>query len=384
MAQTVLRVHSRVAELFGEPMNQVQQQLRLTIEALRERQEHEMINNPEFGLLHNADYSQQIQTFEPVEDPYASCTPGRHSWRMETTQPAAVHIERVDDMAQLRANVFPFLCVEEARHNLLLGIIGNVVSGTRAYSDQHPQAWVATQSDAVAAVAVRTPPFRLVLSDIASPGVAHALAAAIAQDESDIPGVVGNRPTVSDFVVAWRDVTGQDIDRTMEQGVYALSAVTHPLGVKGSGRPATQADRDVLVEWLLAFGRELNDRFMQQLNDRFMQQRSLRELDERLTDSDAGYQLWVVDGQPVSVVGFGSFTPNGARIGPVYTPPELRGHGYATALVADISEELLRRGRRHCFLYTDLANPTSNSIYGKVGYDWVCASEQWDSVSVVG
>ncbi|MDT0546374.1 MULTISPECIES: family 2B encapsulin nanocompartment shell protein [Streptomyces] len=62
VAQTVLRVHTRVADLYNKPMNQTEQQLRLTIEALRERQEHEMINNREFGLLHNADYSQRIQT----------------------------------------------------------------------------------------------------------------------------------------------------------------------------------------------------------------------------------------------------------------------------------------------------------------------------------
>jgi CRP-like cAMP-binding protein len=62
VAQTVLRVHSRVADLYNDPMDQVEQQLRLTIEALRERQEHEMINNPEFGLLHNADFKERIRT----------------------------------------------------------------------------------------------------------------------------------------------------------------------------------------------------------------------------------------------------------------------------------------------------------------------------------
>jgi encapsulin shell SprI-like protein/cyclic nucleotide-binding protein len=62
VAQTVLRVHTRVADLYNEPMNQIEQQLRLTIEALRERQEHEMINNPRFGLLHNADFKQCIST----------------------------------------------------------------------------------------------------------------------------------------------------------------------------------------------------------------------------------------------------------------------------------------------------------------------------------
>ncbi|QES46914.1 Crp/Fnr family transcriptional regulator [Streptomyces venezuelae] len=62
VAQTVLRVHTRVADLYNEPMNQTEEQLRLTIEALRERQEHELINNPEFGLLHNAAFKQRIQT----------------------------------------------------------------------------------------------------------------------------------------------------------------------------------------------------------------------------------------------------------------------------------------------------------------------------------
>lgn len=70
VAQTVLRVHTRVADLFNEPMNQVEQQLKLTIQALRERQEHEMVNNPEFGLLHNADLKERIhsRTGPPTPD----------------------------------------------------------------------------------------------------------------------------------------------------------------------------------------------------------------------------------------------------------------------------------------------------------------------------
>ena len=72
VAQTVLRVHSRVADLYNQPMSQVEQQLRLTIEALRERQEHEMINNREFGLLHNADLKQRIhaRTGPPTPDDF--------------------------------------------------------------------------------------------------------------------------------------------------------------------------------------------------------------------------------------------------------------------------------------------------------------------------
>ncbi|GAA0394492.1 family 2B encapsulin nanocompartment shell protein [Streptomyces luteireticuli] len=69
VAQTVLRVHSRVADLYNDPMNQVEQQLRLTIEALRERQENELVNNREFGLLHNADHGQRISTHSGAPTP---------------------------------------------------------------------------------------------------------------------------------------------------------------------------------------------------------------------------------------------------------------------------------------------------------------------------
>jgi CRP-like cAMP-binding protein len=69
VAQTVLRIHTRVADLYNQPMNQTEQQLRLTIEALKERQEHELINNPEFGLLSNCEYDQRLQPHDGVPSP---------------------------------------------------------------------------------------------------------------------------------------------------------------------------------------------------------------------------------------------------------------------------------------------------------------------------
>lgn len=69
IAQTVLRIHSRVADLYNQPMNQTEQQLRLTVEALKERQEHELVNNREFGLLHNCEYDQRLQPHDGVPSP---------------------------------------------------------------------------------------------------------------------------------------------------------------------------------------------------------------------------------------------------------------------------------------------------------------------------
>ncbi|MBT2422453.1 cyclic nucleotide-binding domain-containing protein [Streptomyces sp. ISL-22] len=92
VAQTVLRVHSRVADLYNEPMNQTQQQLRLTIEALRERQEHELVNNKEFGMLHNADFDQRISTFSgpPTPDDMDELLAMRRKTRCFLAHPKAI------------------------------------------------------------------------------------------------------------------------------------------------------------------------------------------------------------------------------------------------------------------------------------------------------
>ncbi|MFF7990237.1 family 2B encapsulin nanocompartment shell protein [Kitasatospora xanthocidica] len=92
VAQTILKVHSRVADLYNQPMNQTEHQLRLTIEALRERQEHELVNNPEFGLLENAAYDQRIQTHSgpPTPDDMDELLSRRRGTKMFLAHPRAI------------------------------------------------------------------------------------------------------------------------------------------------------------------------------------------------------------------------------------------------------------------------------------------------------
>ena len=100
-------------------------------------------------------------------------------------------------------------------------------------------------------------------------------------------------------------------------------------------------------------------------------------VERRRSDPDGGWRLWEDDGRVVSLAGFGSRTPNGIRVGPVYTPPEFRGKGYASALVGRMTAELLDGRHRFCFLFTDLANPTSNGIYRRIGYQAVTDVDQY-------
>jgi hypothetical protein len=92
VAQTILRVRTRVADLYNDPMDQTEQQLRLTIEALRERQEHELVNNREFGLLHNADYQQRIytRTGPPTPDDFDELLTRRRKPRLLLAHPRAI------------------------------------------------------------------------------------------------------------------------------------------------------------------------------------------------------------------------------------------------------------------------------------------------------
>jgi predicted GNAT family acetyltransferase len=76
----------------------------------------------------------------------------------------------------------------------------------------------------------------------------------------------------------------------------------------------------------------------------------------------------------MSLAGFGSPTATGIRVGPVYTPPDRRRKGFASALVADLSRRMLEKGYEFCFLYTDLSNPYSNKVYLTIGYEFVCES----------
>jgi len=87
--------------------------------------------------------------------------------------------------------------------------------------------------------------------------------------------------------------------------------------------------------------------------------------------------LWEDAGEVVALAGAGGPTPRGVRIGPVYTPPDRRGRGYASNLVAEVSQRQLAAGRSFCFLFTDLANPTSNHIYQSIGYMPVIDVDQY-------
>jgi uncharacterized protein len=248
----------------------------------------------------------------------------------------------------------------EARNNLVFGVAGTLIARPGAFETFH--LWTVEHGNSVRAAAVLTPPYRPALADATAPDAVTALAAAMHDDLGRIDGVLGNLPTADWFVAAWTD--HQRTTRgAMREGVFRLDEVADLTVPPGKARAAVAGDEELLVRWFMDFAAEALP------HEPPDEDRARRLVEMRLDDNPtSGVWVWEVGGDVVSLSGYGGPTPHGARIGPVYTPPELRGHGYATGLVAAQSQWLLDQGRRFCFLFTDLANPTSNAIYERIGY----------------
>ena len=277
-------------------------------------------------------------------------------------------LRRWQDVAAFRERAEPFLVEREAENNLLLGICSGLIQQPSLYGQDPPYLATVERAGAVVLAAMMTPPWNVVLSATAVPEALDLVAGDLFGQGPTPPGVVGPVPVSRTFAERWRTVSGQAYELIRALRIYQLETVSPPSGVPGELRRATEGDRDRLVAWLRDFSVEAFDE-----DDR---DRVERAAAARLGSRTGGFYFWH-DEQPVSLVGYGGPTPNGIRIGPVYTPPPFRSRGYASAAVAAASRRLLDEGRRFCFLFTDLNNPTSNRIYQAVGYRPVCDVDEY-------
>jgi GNAT superfamily N-acetyltransferase len=206
-----------------------------------------------------------------------------------------------------------------------------------------------------------TPPYDL-LPSLLPPAASSGLVEALAERAVRLPGVVGPVEVAEELATCWARRVGLSVRRAMNERLYRLVEVTEPPLPPGRARLATVADEPLLVEWNRAFCQEAGVTAPPDI-PRWVHQRV----------ADARMAVWE-DGAPVCLVGNQPVIGGVARVGPVYSPPQARRHGYASVLVAGVSRRLLADGADACVLFTDLGNPTSNSIYQQVGYrpvrDW--------------
>jgi RimJ/RimL family protein N-acetyltransferase len=246
----------------------------------------------------------------------------------------------------------PALEQDEIRHNVILGVLGRLevvdVPGLGLWTLGPP-----------GACAIQWPGFSIVLGEVTQ-GQCRALAEETCA--RDHPGVAGPDRAAVWFVERAIEL-GHTFLEPMPQQILALHAKPKYPGVPGHARPVTAADADLFLDWMCAFSREAIPHDPPPTRERLQ-----RPIDE------GRFQFWIVDGAPVSMAGIMRRTRHAAAIAGVYTPPALRGRGYAGSVTAAVVEAVFAEGRSAACLYVDLRNPFSSRCYAKIGFTPVCES----------
>ncbi len=211
----------------------------------------------------------------------------------------------------------------------------------------------------VVGAALRTPGRPVLVSAVPA---RHAAAAeeALAIADPELTGATGPIAELEAFAAARAARTGDRTETTMRTRLFELDTLTPPTGVPGAARRGDENDADLLAAWRLAFVEEDHGGWHDPLSP----------LETVLSGLRLGYAeiLWEVDGKPVSQATARPVVAGMSRIGPVYTPPEHRNHGYAAAATAAASQWALDAGDDRVLLFTDLANPVTNRLYPRLGY----------------
>ncbi len=263
-------------------------------------------------------------------------------------------VVRPRDGKEFLARALPLLMQREAENGLMIAVAEEAVSAPRTAVGAY---WaVALDGREPVASALRTMD-KLLLSHVTHP----TGAAALARDAVDMKplSVLGPADAVRAFTHELSSLTGLVWGEGRRQRIYELRRVVLTPRVEGRGRIADAGDRELVFAWVIAFTVEA----LGEVPD----ESAVAARWEPRIGRGAVY-LWERDADIVAMAAAVGPTPHGMRVGAVYTPPEHRGRGYASALVAALSQDLLDRGREFTMLYTDLANPTSNAIYQRIGY----------------
>lgn len=264
-----------------------------------------------------------------------------------------MHFQRFQSVRSFADFAIPTLEMNEAENNLPIGILNRALD-----QEEEPIDWlmacVFDGENVPALIAMMTPPHNLILSasSVCPDPAVECLIAALKAEDVSIPGTIAESGLARAFAKRW----GKPYRVQMHERIYRLERVNN-VPMVGTLRPVRMSDMPFLPYWLKAAHEEMLCEPSELSGDRAQE-----------AIESGKYCVLEVNGIPVSLAGTARRTAHGCSIGPVYTPPYNRNHGYATSCVAALSRQQLQNGARFCALFTDLANPVSNSIYQKIGY----------------
>jgi predicted GNAT family acetyltransferase len=261
----------------------------------------------------------------------------------------AIRVIMTDDPAFVLNEARSFLVAEPVLHNLILTLLH-----ARVAHREPGRYWMASEGPDVVGLLFQSPLNVAANLAVMDTTAIAAIVDAIVDAGIRLPGVNGEAATASRFAGQWAERSKSAALPIRGERLYELAEIRERPHVDGQLRHAVSDDRDLIVDWLRAF-----------------------EVDAGVTISEPevlverwipAQQVWLwEDHKPVSMTVSRECVEGVVRLAFVYTPPARRSRGYAEACVSELSKQLRGKGQR-CILYTDLANPTSNSIYRRIGY----------------
>jgi len=252
------------------------------------------------------------------------------------------------DAEEYAAAAEPWLLRDPVRNTVPLTVLRGLRSGQ--FAEDPLMGWLA-DDDSVAGAVSHTPPYPLLLGCV-PPESLPSLAAGLIELDRAIPGVSGPLALVEAFAREWwRPEVGRRSER-----LYRLGSLA-PCTVPGKPRTAVASDLPEATRWFVAFQNEA---------EVDVEADPTPVVSARINREEL---IWWEDGdRPVALAAVSSPIAGMARVGPVYTPPELRRRGYGSAVTHAVTHKALDDGAAEVLLFTDLDNPTSNSIYQSLGY----------------
>jgi len=252
--------------------------------------------------------------------------------------------------------------------------LGNIIIGKKGEDKlgwRDPANWfmaTVSENNNIQLVAMMTPPLNIVLyarDNKIDEAVISCLLTSIT--DMPVPGVVARDHLALYFVQEYTKLKGLSYETEMEMRLYELTEVNPNIPHIGTMRLLEKSDMYFLPYWMEA---------VYSADEYGKTTMNIPQEKEIYLSRIAQQKMYVLehDGKPVSMAGMMRELQTMCGVGLVYTPPYFRGKGYATSCVAKLSQIILDRGFTKCVLFTDLANPTSNSIYQKIGYRPVCDS----------
>jgi predicted GNAT family acetyltransferase len=245
-----------------------------------------------------------------------------------------------------------FLAAEPERNTLPITVLDAVLAGR--FRDGPPSFGWHHDASSIDGAFLVTPPFDLIV--VSEPVAASGLGDQLRTDRFAVPGVNAEPEVAAAFSSTY--LAGENAEVETQMVLYRLEKLVEPpIKASGSSRAAAVADFDLCLDWFNEMRAEVGTGPTGDQSD----------LVRRRID-DALIQLWVSGDEVVSLAGRAPDAAGVARIGPVYTPPQWRRNGFASAVTHACARDAIDAGAKGVVLFTDLANPTSNAIYQTVGF----------------